>query len=103
MPFFTAFGLNPGDLRIIRTNDMLTDKHITAVNTLLQAQFPHIDGLHPPMSSRSDLTEKAMRYPRANIKKDYVQILNTGGLHWVTSIVQKGKHCQLKPFSICLL
>lgn len=80
---------------------MLTDKHITAVNRLLEAQFPKFDGLHPPMSSRSDLTEEAMRYPRA--KTDYVQILNTGGLHWVTAIVQKGKHCQLEPFSICLL
>ena len=55
---------------------MLTDRHIQMAQELLRGQFPHIGGLMSP--SLSTIRQfLAMR-------QEFVQVLHTGGLHWVT-------------------
>ena len=69
------FNLEPEDSAISKTA-MLTDKHIQMAQELLHRQFPHIEGLMSPSIST------VQQFPV--MRQEFVQVLHTGGLHWVT-------------------
>ena len=55
---------------------MLTDRRIEMAQELLQGQLPHIGGLmSPSISTVRQFLE---------MSQEFVQVLHTGGLHWVT-------------------
>ena len=68
------FKLEQGDAAISRAA-MLTDRHIQMAQELLHQQFPHIEGLLSPSIST------ARQFPV--MRQEFVQVLHTGGLHWV--------------------
>ena len=59
----------------IRNSAMLTDKHIQMAQELLHHQFPKIEGLLSPTIG------KARQFPV--MRKEFIQVLHTGGIHWV--------------------
>lgn len=69
------FKLHPEDVDIIRKNAMLTDHQIQMAQELLHRQFPHIEGLLSPTIG------KAKQFPV--MRKNFIQVLHTGGIHWV--------------------
>ena len=69
------FNLEPEDSAISKTA-MLTDKHIQMAQELLHRQFPHIEGLMSPSIST------VQQFPV--MRQEFVPVLHTGGLHWVT-------------------
>ena len=69
------FNLEPEDSAISKTA-MLTDKRIQMAQELLHRQFPHIEGLMSPSIST------VRQFPV--MRQEFVQVLHTGGLHWVT-------------------
>ena len=70
-----TFNLEPEDSAISKTA-VLTDEHIQMAQELLQGQFPHIEGLMSPSIST------VRQFPV--MRQEFVQVLHTGGLHWVT-------------------
>ena len=68
------FKLEVGDLVIIK-DAMLTDKHIQMAQELLHQQFPEIEGLLCPTIAT------AKQFPV--MRSEFVQVLYTGGIHWV--------------------
>ena len=69
------FNLEQEDSAISKTS-MLPDKHIQMAQELLHRQFPHIEGLMSPSIST------VRQFPV--MRQEFVQVLHTGGLHWVT-------------------
>ncbi|XP_062517821.1 uncharacterized protein LOC134193051 isoform X2 [Corticium candelabrum] len=61
----------------LRTRDELTDEHISLAQVLLKAQFPHIDGLQPPLPSRVD--------DFRTVEQESIQIHKLENEQWVTS------------------
>ena len=69
------FNLEPEDSAKSKTA-MLTDGHMQREQELLHRQFPYIEGLMRP--SISTVRQFAV------MRQEFVQVLYTGGLHWVT-------------------
>ena len=59
----------------IRNSAMLTDKHIQMAQELLHHQLPKIEGQLSPTIG------KARQFPV--MRTDFIQLLHTGGIHWV--------------------
>jgi len=60
----------------VRSGEWLKDYHIKAASDLLKAQFPSVSGLYSPVLG-ADLSFPVTQTP-------FVQILHTGGSHWLT-------------------
>ena len=60
----------------VRSGEWLKDYHIKAASDLLKAQFPSVSGLYNPILG-ADLSFPVTQTP-------FVQILHTGGSHWLT-------------------
>ena len=69
-----GFKLHAEDLAI-KKNAMLTDKHIQMGQELLHQQFPLIEGLLVPSIGN------VQQFPV--MRQEFIQVLHTGGLHWV--------------------
>ena len=68
--------LLPGDKECLSRGKWLTDSLINAVQSLLRNQYPHIGGLQST-SLGETLSFETQR-------KEFAQVLNIGGYHWVT-------------------
>ena len=69
-------GLHKEDKDIICNGDWITDKHVSAMNTLLTAQFPTQQGLQDSL-----LLAWHCRYESG--ASNFVQIINISRQHWV--------------------
>ena len=69
-----GFKLDAQDVAINK-NAMLTDKHIQMGQELLHQQFPLIEGLLLPSIGN------VQKFPV--MRQEFIQVLHTGGLHWV--------------------
>lgn len=70
--------LSKQEISQIHRQQMLTDKHISAVNVMLQRQFPETRGLQPTIRGQN-LSFQVVEPP-------FVQILHVGSNHWMTVI-----------------
>ena len=70
--------LSRDEISDISSQQMLTDKHISAANDLLKRQFPDARGLQPTFLGQN-LTFQVVEPP-------FVQILHAGKNHWMTVI-----------------
>lgn len=68
------FKLNADDAPI-QKSAMLSDKHIQMAQELLHQQFPHFEGLLSPSIGT------AKQFPV--MREDSIQVLHTGGIHWL--------------------
>lgn len=73
----TAANVSEDDLDTVRKGGMLTDSHMTAAMTVLKKQCPLIDGLQETMLG----SKLQFDIPRQH----FVQVLHTGGIHWIVS------------------
>ena len=71
---FKQLQLNQDDKRILANGQWLNDKHISMAQSLIQNQFPKLNGL---MSSLLQLNKPLPNSTNA------LQVINTGRSHWV--------------------
>ena len=71
---FKQLQLNQDDKRILANGQWLNDKHISMAQSLIQNQFPKLNGL---MSSLLQLNKPVPNSTNA------LQVINTGRSHWV--------------------
>lgn len=65
----------------IESTQMLTDRHMEIVMTLLEMQFPNVCGLEPTVLSQSVRGFSA----QVDNASQVIQVHYTGAIHWVTS------------------
>ena len=75
----------------IRRGEMLSDEHINAAHCLIGEEYKDINGLAPPLTVTRGAHGYVMNYAPYCSPRDYVQIINTGKLHWVTLVIKDGK------------
>ena len=75
-PWIKTLHLNEIDKQELVSGDWLTDKHVNAVNVLLQKQHPTQMGLQDPLL----LSEKQVWKSQP---EDFVQVINICRKHWV--------------------
>ena len=66
------------------TGGRLGDEHINAANQLLQSQFPDVQGLCTPALGQKLCFPKFITLRDMLHGHAYLQILHTGGDHWIT-------------------
>ena len=75
IPLNSGLVLYQEDRRIISDGEWLSDLHISAAQTLLKQQFPHVSGLQDPTLSQTQAFDTQ--------SGEFVQVLHTAGCHWV--------------------
>lgn len=76
----------------VRSGEWLKDYHIKPASDLLKVHFPSVSGLYNPILG-ADLSFLVTQTP-------FVQMLHTGGSHWLTI---KGEHLLLKSTTVCAI
>lgn len=81
----TSLNLSETDVRELNSGKQLSDKHVYAAQSLLQAQFPDVAGLQDSCLSQTKFSAVC-----AGGERCAVQIHHTRGNHWVVSAAING-------------
>ena len=93
------------DKQQLDSGGWLTDNHISAAQTLLKDQFPHIDGLQPPTLSETEewsvLLSEGVQILNDPSKKHWICVSTVGCPTNVINLYDSLKSSRASPNTVC--